>query len=494
MKKQKIVLLMVLLVIFACIVFASNNSYAIKTLYQLQQEYPTGSTWDQWGECLGFASYVYSSLYGIDPYDYKYEMGNPTYTLDQAQPGDIVRYKDNGHSVFILERNGNTFKVAEANYDWNNTVRWYQTKTYSDLSNGYTYLLKAPYVLGTTPPAQSALSKPTGLKVYNQKDDKTLSSNQVKLTWNEVSGAKYYKIKVFTYEDVSNGNLNNPISTIESYGNSYYLSNLENGEYYAYVYAAKYIYWEEREMTSQPVRIYFKIKPLVSIDVVVEGNATRVQKNRTIQLYVENIQPEDTTDSTEFTWYCSDTEYASVDQNGLVTGLKSGRYPVNIGVQTVSGKKFYKQIYVIATLATEVVTNLDYIHLKVGESAQIYATVLPDDAQYGLEFICHNTYVAEVERYTGLVTAISLGKTYVDASAVTASKRIPVYVIDYDLGDINNDGYTNITDATLILKYMKGMIEFTEDEFKRADLNFDEQVNITDYTIYTKYLKGIVEL
>ncbi len=494
MKKQKIVLLIVLIVIFIGILFIPKNIYAIKTLYQIQQEYPTGSTWDQWGECLGFASYVYESLYGIDPYDYRYIMGYPTYTLDQAQPGDIVRYKNDGHSVFILERNGNTFKVAEANYDWNNTVRWYQTKTYTDLSNGYTYLLKAPYVLGTTPPAQSPLSKPTNLKAYNQKDDKTLNSNQVKLTWNEVDGAKYYNLKIYSLEDVNNGNLSNPISTIKSYGNSYYISDLEAGEYYVYVYAAKYVYWEEREITSQPARIYFKIKPLVSLDVIAEGNVSSVQKNRTIQLHVENIQPEDTTDSTDLTWYCSNTEYASVDQNGLVTGLRSARDPVSIGVQTVSGKRFYKKIYVVATYAEEVVTNLDYIHLKVGESAQINATVLPDDAQYGLEFICYNTDVAEVERYTGLVTAKRLGKTTVCASAVTAQKEMPVYVIDYDLGDINNDGYTNITDATLILKYMKGMIEFSEDEFKRADLNFDNEVNITDYTIYTKYLKGIVEL
>ncbi len=64
----------------------------------------------------------------------------------------------------------------------------------------------------------------------------------------------------------------------------------------------------------------------------------------------------------------------------------------------------------------------------------------------------------------------------------------------YTLGDVNNDGVKNITDSTLILKYMKGMIEFDENQILAGDLNKDGSVNITDYTIYVKFLKGMIEI
>ena len=48
-----------------------------------------------------------------------------------------------------------------------------------------------------------------------------------------------------------------------------------------------------------------------------------------------------------------------------------------------------------------------------------------------------------------------------------------------------------MTDATLILKYLKGIIEFNDIEFLAADLDMNEAVNMTDFTIYMKYLKGI---
>ena len=41
---------------------------------------------------------------------------------------------------------------------------------------------------------------------------------------------------------------------------------------------------------------------------------------------------------------------------------------------------------------------------------------------------------------------------------------------------------------------MKGVIEFDETEFAEADSNEDGSVNITDYTIYVKFLKGMIEI
>ncbi len=78
-----------------------------------------------------------------------------------------------------------------------------------------------------------------------------------------------------------------------------------------------------------------------------------------------------------------------------------------------------------------------------------------------------------------------------------------IYNLDYDikfyrvyhkLGDIDGDDLKNITDSTLLLKYLKGMSDLNRIRFIAADVNKDGDVNITDYTIFIKYLKGMVEI
>jgi len=139
------------------IIFTKDSQAA--SLSQLAAEYPTGSHWngtyngykqveDGYAkvvatECAGFAALMYNRYYGIDPY----ENAKESHDINSVQAGDIVRYANNGHSVWIIARNGNTVQVAECNYDSNGSVRWNQTKNLSELSYGLNYIYKAPYVL-----------------------------------------------------------------------------------------------------------------------------------------------------------------------------------------------------------------------------------------------------------------------------------------------------------------------------------------------------------
>ena len=70
-----------------------------------------------------------------------------SHDINSVQAGDIVRYGNNAHSVWVLSRDGDYVQVAECNYDLNCTVRWYQTKTLSELNNGLTYIYKGKYDL-----------------------------------------------------------------------------------------------------------------------------------------------------------------------------------------------------------------------------------------------------------------------------------------------------------------------------------------------------------
>ena len=194
--KNKKILLGVLLTIVLLLILGNTHAYG-KSLQELQAEFPTGSKWTGGGECHGFATYMYREYYGVRPTTYKVTGAN----LDQIQPGDLVRYVGNmGHSVWIIGRNGNTVTLGEANYDLNNGVRW-TTRDISAFSN-LSYVCKAPYVLGTTPPVISA---PSNIKTTVE------DGKGVRVSWNIVDKATEYVVKVYRASDVRNGNFNNPV-------------------------------------------------------------------------------------------------------------------------------------------------------------------------------------------------------------------------------------------------------------------------------------------
>ena len=74
-------------------------------------------------------------------------------------------------------------------------------------------------------------------------------------------------------------------------------------------------------------------------------------------------------------------------------------------------------------------------------------------------------------------------KVYVDTSAEPA----------YTLGDVNNDGKIDITDATLIQRYAAELEELDDTQLLAADANGDGKVNITDATMIQNYIAEIID-
>ncbi|SEK46467.1 dockerin type I repeat-containing protein [Ruminococcus albus] len=60
-------------------------------------------------------------------------------------------------------------------------------------------------------------------------------------------------------------------------------------------------------------------------------------------------------------------------------------------------------------------------------------------------------------------------------------------------GDVNGDGFINITDITLVAAHIKGKKILSEGNFKYADMNADGKVNITDLTKIAAIVKGKVK-
>ncbi|SFC74374.1 dockerin type I repeat-containing protein [Ruminococcus albus] len=74
-----------------------------------------------------------------------------------------------------------------------------------------------------------------------------------------------------------------------------------------------------------------------------------------------------------------------------------------------------------------------------------------------------------------------ISDTDYDASAIKKSRV---------KGDVNGDGFINITDITITAANIKGKKLLSEENFKYADMNGDGKVNITDLTKIAAIVKG----
>jgi len=60
-------------------------------------------------------------------------------------------------------------------------------------------------------------------------------------------------------------------------------------------------------------------------------------------------------------------------------------------------------------------------------------------------------------------------------------------------GDINNDGEIDVRDVVLVMQYIIGLRDLTEDQLKAADVNGDGEVNVQDATMLMQYVLGLIE-
>lgn len=77
-------------------------------------------------KCHDYALKVISILTGknVATYNFnKYKRKNKS-ELRNLGAGDLVRYKNDGHTLIVTSVNGNTINFTDCNSDWKNTVRW----------------------------------------------------------------------------------------------------------------------------------------------------------------------------------------------------------------------------------------------------------------------------------------------------------------------------------------------------------------------------------
>ncbi len=73
----------------------------------------------------------------------------------------------------------------------------------------------------------------------------------------------------------------------------------------------------------------------------------------------------------------------------------------------------------------------------------------------------------------------------------TTSVTVSGDVVAYVLGDVNCDGEVDNLDAAIVLRYDAGIMDFTDDQFKRGDYNSDGEVNNVDAAMILRYDAGL---
>lgn len=168
--------------------------------------------------------------------------------------------------------------------------------------------------------------------------------------------------------------------------------------------------------------------PVERIDFEQEYISIRIDE----QARINPIVYPETATNKSLTWESKDSNIAVVDNNGIVTGIAPGQ--VDIDALAADGSGVFNTIRVIVSeISVESITisaNGSTI-LKDGETLQLTATVLPENAtDKSVRWISNADYRATVDE-NGLVTAHSdLGVLDIYANAGNVSDKIMLTIIE----------------------------------------------------------------
>ena len=175
--------------------------------------------------------------------------------------------------------------------------------------------------------------------------------------------------------------------------------------------------------------IIITVEPAKISSIQISGDS-RVMVGDTIQLNA-TVSPDFAGDPT-VTWSIIDgAEFASIDQNGLLTGVAVGKVTVQAMANDGSGVKATHKVEITPILVTQISIHGDST-VKVGKTTQLVAEVKPDNAadQSVKWSISKGSKYASIDQ-NGVLTALAAGSVTVkavanDGSGISATFKITV--------------------------------------------------------------------
>lgn len=193
---------------------------------------------------------------------------------------------------------------------------------------------------------------------------------------------------------------------------------------------------------------------------------------------VADIYPANATDKS-LIWESSNNEIATVD-NGLIKALKTGEVWIK-ATSTNNENVSDSCLVTVLQPVTGIMLNFNNYELhQIGETVQLVATVLPEDASNReVNWASSNESICIVSN--GTVVAVGFGTCVIIATS-TDGNFIATCTINVILDlpcDVNHDGEVNIADINAIIDIILGG-DVNDDIYSRADVNNDGEINIAD--------------
>ena len=188
--------------------------------------------------------------------------------------------------------------------------------------------------------------------------------------------------------------------------------------------------WDIDESSSLP---YFEEFSIQVSEISLDNTEATIERQSTLRL-TATVLPENCRNNT-LTWSSDNEEVATVDENGLVTAVSVGEANITATAVDGSGVTATCKVTVTPKLVTSVTLNKNELTIEKSFTAQLTATVAPDDADnLGLIWTSDNEEVATVDE-NGLVTAVGEGTATItatanDGSGVSASCVVTVTFTD----------------------------------------------------------------
>ena len=270
--------------------------------------------------------------------------------------------------------------------------------------------------------------------------------NEVKLNPNKLSLSvgSYEQIKALIYpENATNRNLtwkssDSSIVTVDSNG---VVKALKEGTATITVTSAN----------GKEVICVVTVKNAEVEKVVLNNTKTNVDVGSSVKLNA-SVLPENAVDK-KIIWTSSDESIAIVDSNGNVTGIKEGT--VTITATSTNGKKETCVVTVKNVEVKEVIVNPTSASIKLGTTAKLDASVLPENAtdkkitwtssDSSIAAVDNNGNVTGIKEGTVTITATSSNGKVATVKVTVTVDYIPVEKIILDKSETTVKTNENVT-------------------------------------------------
>ena len=153
-------------------------------------------------QCMGFAYQLASLAYVCDPRA-EWPTNTKTSALDTLKAGDVLRYRWNGHSIFVTGVEGDVVTYADCNSDYRCQIKWNQTITKEELKTGFTYVKSAPYALPQPPVTGLKLTPSADTRQMGEKVTLTLTYTAVDTGIGGLMGSLTYDAALFSFVEAA---------------------------------------------------------------------------------------------------------------------------------------------------------------------------------------------------------------------------------------------------------------------------------------------------